>query len=73
MMDDIKKLAELMERISEMHLSAESDQRLQELMARNNEGQLDIVERAELEALVEWSETLSLARAKALQCLGRKP
>jgi len=42
-------------------------------MDRNTEGILTETERAELEALVELSETLALVRAKAFQLLGRKP
>jgi hypothetical protein len=42
-------------------------------MDHNTEGLLTDVERAELEALVELSETLALVRAQALQLLGRKP
>ena len=49
-----------------------NDERLQDLMDRNNNGQLSQKEREELEALVEWSENLSLLRAKVLRCLGRK-
>jgi hypothetical protein len=42
-------------------------------MDRNNEGQLNADELAELEALVEMSEELSLVRAEAIRLLGRKP
>lgn len=42
-------------------------------MDRNNDGALTAKEREELEALVEWSEEISLIRAKALRLLGRKP
>jgi len=42
-------------------------------MNRNNEGLLQESERAELEALVELSEQLSLVRGEALQILGRQP
>ena len=42
-------------------------------MDRNNEGQLSSAEQAELEALVEVSEQMSLVRAEALHLLGRKP
>ena len=61
------------ERVSELRLPARSDRRLQWLMDRNNEGQLGPGERAELESLVELSESLSLVRAKAFQLLGRQP
>ena len=50
-----------------------ADQRLQELMDRNNEGTLTDSERVDLAALVELSERISLIRAEALHLLGRKP
>ena len=58
--------------VSELRLPARSDYRLGELMDRNSEGLLSEAERAELESLVDLSETLSLVRAKALYLLGRK-
>jgi hypothetical protein len=61
------------ESVSELRLPAKVDRRLQELMDRNTEGQLTEAERADLESLVELSETLALVRAEALQLLGRKP
>ncbi|HEX3718665.1 MAG TPA: hypothetical protein VH595_11915 [Verrucomicrobiae bacterium] len=42
-------------------------------MDRNNEGLLQESEIAELEALVELSERISLVRAEALQILGKQP
>ena len=42
-------------------------------MGRNNEGLLEESEKAELEALVELSEQLSLLRGGALKTLGRQP
>ena len=61
------------ESVSELRLPAKVDRRLQELMDRNTEGQLTEEQRADLESLVELSETLALVRAEALQLLGRKP
>ena len=61
------------ESISMLRLPPRADRRLTELMDRNNEGQLSADERADLEALVEMSETLSLVRAEAIRLLGRKP
>lgn len=61
------------ESISRLRLPPRADRRLSELMDRNNEGQLSADERADLEALVEMSETLSLVRAEAIRLLGRKP
>ncbi|NUQ62922.1 MAG: hypothetical protein HUU20_10555 [Pirellulales bacterium] len=61
------------ESVSELRLPAKTDRRMQELMDRNTEGQLTEEERADLESLVELSETLALVRAKALHLLGRAP
>ena len=61
------------ETIGELRLPLKADSRLQQLMDRNNEGELSSPEREELEALVELSERLSLLRAEALQLLGRGP
>lgn len=61
------------ETIGELRLPTKTDLRLQRLMDRNNEGELSVPEREELEALVELSERLSLVRAEALQLLGRRP
>lgn len=57
--------------VSELRLPTRTDQRLRELMDRNNEGQLAEPERFELESLVEMSERLPLVRAEALYLLGR--
>ncbi len=56
-----------------LRLPEHADQRLQDLMGRNNEGKLTEKERADLQALAELSEQLSLVRAEALHLLGRKP
>jgi hypothetical protein len=64
---------ELAEAVAALRLSPKADRRLQELMDRNTNGQLTEIERADLEALAEMSETISLLRAKALLLLGRKP
>jgi hypothetical protein len=61
------------ESITMLRLPEHADQRLQELMDRNNEGQLTESEKADLEALAELSEQLSLVRAEALHLLGREP
>jgi len=61
------------ETIVDLRLPSKTDLRLQQLMDRNNEGQLSEHEREELESLVELSERLSLVRAEALQLLGREP
>jgi hypothetical protein len=72
-MTSVSAPADWVEFVSEMRLPANADRRLQYLMDRNNQGQLSESERAELESWVEVSETMSLARAKALQLLGRTP
>jgi hypothetical protein len=64
---------ELLESVAELRFPPHTDRRLQDLMARNNNGTLTATERAELEALVELSETLAPVRARALHLLGRQP
>lgn len=61
------------ESITMLRLPEQADQRLQDLMDRNNEGKLSDQERTDLAALAELSERLSLVRAEALHLLGRKP
>ena len=61
------------ELVSDLRLPPKADRRLQDLMNRNTEGQLSAEESADLESLVELSETLSLVRAEALHLLGRVP
>ena len=69
----IQAPVELMEEIADLRLPQKANERLQDLMDRNNEGQLTEMERQDLEAFAELSETISLVRAKALSLLGRKP
>ena len=61
------------ESVSRLRLPAKTDRRLQDLMDRNNEGALSAAEFAEMESLVELSETMSLVRSEALHLLGRRP
>jgi hypothetical protein len=61
------------ETVATLRLPEQADRHLQQLMDRNNEGQLSELERAELAALAELSERLSLVRAEALHLLERKP
>ena len=61
------------ELVSDLRLPPKADRRLQDLMDRNTEGKLSAEESADLESLVELSETLSLVRAEALHLLGRVP
>jgi hypothetical protein len=65
--------AEWVESVSRLRFPPQADRLLQDLMSRNNEGQLTDSERAELAALLELSEALSLIRAEAFQLLGRRP
>jgi len=60
------------ENIGQLCLPSKADGRLQDLMDRNNEGQLSSAEHSEMEALVEMSQQLSLVRAEALSLLGRE-
>lgn len=64
---------EWVEAVSRLKFPPRTDRRLAELMDRNTEGELTENERAELESLVEMSESLALVRAEALRLLGRKP
>lgn len=64
---------EWVETIGRLRLPSKADVRLQQLMDRNNEGELDAEDQEELESLVELSERLSLVRAEALLLLGRRP
>ena len=61
------------ETVATLKLPDQADRPLQDLMDRNNEGKLTEQERADLAALAELSERLSLIRAEALHLLGRQP
>lgn len=61
------------ETVATLKLPEHSDRHLQSLMDRNNEGKLTEQERADLAALAELSERLSIVRAEALHLLGRNP
>ncbi len=73
MSDTVDAPLQWVESITLLRLPEHADKRLQELMDRNNEGLLSEQERADLKALAELSEQLSLVRAEALHLLGRKP
>lgn len=64
---------QLVEAVADLRFPDRVDQRLQELMDRNNDGALTEAERSELAGLAEMSERISLVRAQALRLLGRKP
>jgi hypothetical protein len=72
-MNSIPASPEWIESVSRLRLPPRSDRRLQVLMDRNSQGSLTTDERAELESLVDMSESLSLIRAEALRLLGRRP
>ena len=67
----IEAPVELVTSIADLQFPQKIDTHLQILMDRNTEGHLSEAERAELEALVELSETISLLRVQALRALGR--
>jgi len=67
----IETPVELVTSVADLRFPPKIDTHLQALMDRNTEGQLSEVEREELEALVELSETISLLRMQALRVLGR--
>ncbi|MFO0801954.1 MAG: hypothetical protein U0791_02355 [Gemmataceae bacterium] len=69
----IEAPTELLEACAAMRFPPPTDALLQSLMDRNTDGALNAEERAELQALVELSESISLIRAKALRVLGRAP
>ncbi len=69
----IEAPVDLVEAVADLRFPPKTDQLLQSLMDRNNEGTLTPAERADLEALVELSQTMALVRARALKLLGRKP
>ncbi len=64
---------DLMEAVAHLRLPALADQQLQSLMDGNTNGRLSERERQQLEELVEWSESISLLRARAGQVLGERP
>ena len=64
---------DLMEEVAHLRLPIHADQQLQCLMDANTNGQLTEPEKQQLEELVEWSESVSLLRARAGQLLGERP
>ncbi len=63
---------EIVEAVAALRLPPRGDRRLQILMDHNTNGTLSSDQKAELDALVELSETIALVRAQALRLLGRK-
>jgi len=60
---------EMVEAVADLHLPPRADQRLEDLMDRNNNGALSPEEREQLESLVELSEAIAIVRAQAIQPL----
>jgi hypothetical protein len=69
----IETPVDLVEAIADLRFPPKTDEYMQVLMDRNNDGALTAVERDELETLVELSEMMALVRARALKVLGRTP
>ena len=64
---------DLVEEVAHLHLPIHADQQLQNLMDANTNGLLTESEKQQLEELVEWSESVSLLRARAGQLLSDRP
>lgn len=64
---------QLMEAIADFHLPRSTDEHMQRLMDRNNDGELSIEETEELTALADLGTAISLLKAHAMRLLGRKP
>jgi hypothetical protein len=69
----IEAPVDLVEAVADLRFPPKTDELLQSLMDRNNDGALTPAERGQLEGLVELSETMAVVRARALMLLGRKP
>ena len=64
---------ERVEAVADLRLPPRADQRLQDLMDRNNNGALTLEEQEQLEALVELSEATALVRVQAIHVLQQSP
>ena len=64
---------DLLEQMADMRFDPATDARLQDLMDRNNFGELSEDERAELAGYAALNQQMSIARARAMVVLGRKP
>ena len=60
---------EVVEAVAALRVPPRTDRKLQELMDRNNDGQLSGDELEDLESLVELSESIGIVRAKAIKIL----
>ena len=63
----------MVQAVADLHLPPKADQRMHDLMDRNNNGALTPEQREQLEMLVELSETIAIVRAQALLLLKRFP
>ena len=70
--EELNLSRDLAESVAGLQFPPSTNQRLQDLMDRNNDGKLTATERQELESLAAMSESIALLRAKALRFLGRK-
>jgi hypothetical protein len=72
-MDTIPEpVVHFLEQLAELRFTPEADARIQQLMDRNNDGELTPSEYQELASLASLSEQMSLVRGKALVLLGRQ-
>lgn len=69
MTETVAAPVDLLEGVAHLRLPPWANNRLQQLMDANNEGRLSSSDRELLADLAEWSESLSLLRAQALQAL----
>ena len=63
--------ASVLEDVVALQFPPETEARMTALTDRNNDGDLQPIERDELDALVQWGHRISLLRARALLVLGR--
>jgi hypothetical protein len=63
---------DLLEQMAELRFDADTDARLQELMDRNNFGELSESERAELARYAALNQQMTIIRGRAMIVLGRK-
>lgn len=73
MPDTIAAPVDLLESMAHLRLPPWEDARLQQLMDANTDGKLTDDEIKQLADLVEWSESLSLIRARAIHTLAARP
>jgi len=72
-MEMITAPKDLLEQVAKMRFDADLDARLQDLMERNNFGELNDLERAELARYAKLNQMMTVLRARAMIALGWKP